>query len=308
MLSINRMKSKKTAPLYNNKEVRTAYLFLMPTIVLFSLFVLIPIVWVGYLSFTKYNIITPAKFIEWKNWMRLFSDKRLWTVMKNTAKFVLLLTPMHIVMGILLAVAVNAVKSKRLVYLFRTVYYFPTLVATSAIAMAWTFIFSKDLGMLNYYLTLIGIEKIPWMSSSFWVYPGVMIFSLWKFVGIYFLYFFIGIQNIDKGLFDAAEIDGANSWNKLRHITLPMLSPTIFFVLTTMLIGTIQIFDEPYLLTRGGPGDSSRTLSLYIYETAYVSQNYGYASAISLMLLVIILIITFLQFKGSNLWVKYDRE
>lgn len=308
MEKVDVMKRHKAKSFYKSRDVRAAYLFLAPAIIVFLLFVLIPIISVGYLSFTKYNIITPPEFIKWKNWLRLFSDKRLGIIMKNTFKFVALLTPMHMVMGILLALGVNSLKPKGAKYFFRTVYYFPTLASTASVAMAWIFIFNKDLGMLNYFLSRLGIEKIPWMSSSFWVYPGVMIFSLWKFVGIYFLYFFIGLQNIDKGLYDAASIDGANAWNRLIHITLPMLSPTIFFVLTTQLIGCVQIFDEPYLLTRGGPGDSSRTMSLYIYETAYVSHNYGYASAISLVLLVIILIMTYLQFKGSNLWVNYDVE
>jgi multiple sugar transport system permease protein len=302
------MKGKKSNIHFNMNEMRTAYLFLTPAIILFILFVLVPVVWVVYLSFTKYNIITPAEFVQWKNWDRLLSDGRLGIVIKNTAKFAVLLTPMHMIMGILLALGVNSLKSEKMLYFFRTVYYFPTLFTTAAVAMAWTFIFSKDLGMLNYYLSLVGVHKIPWMASSFWVYPAVMIFSLWKFVGIYFLYFLIGLQSIDKALLDAAEIDGASSWNKLIHVTLPMLSPTIFFVLTTMLIGVVQIFDEPYLLTQGGPGDASRSLSLYIYETAYVSHNYGYASAIAILLLVIVLIMTYIQFKGSNIWVNYDVE
>jgi multiple sugar transport system permease protein len=127
-------------------------------------------------------------------------------------------------------------------------------------------------------------------------------------VGTYFLYIFIGLQNIDQGLIDAAKIDGANAWQRLKNITLPMISPTMFFVIVTQLIGCIQIFDEPYLLTKGGPGDASRSISMFIYETAYRSQQYGYASAVSLVLLVVILIITLIQMKGSNMWVNYDRE
>lgn len=289
-------------------EVKTAWLFLAPAVVLFVLFVLVPVVWVVYLSFTRYNVITPAEFVQWENWNTLFSDERLKTIMFNTFKFAILLTPMHMLMGMVLALGVNSLKSKGLIYFFRTTFYFPTLLTTAAVAMAWTFIFSKDLGMLNYYLSLVGIEKIPWLSSSFWVYPAVMIFSLWKFDGIYFLYFLIGLQNINKELLEAAEIDGANGWKKLINVTLPMVSPTIFFVLTTMLIGVVQIFDEPYLLTQGGPGDASRTLNLYIYETAFVSHNFGYASAIAILLLVIVLVLTYLQFKFSNIWVNYDVE
>ena len=174
--------------------------------------------------------------------------------------------------------------------------------------MAWVFVFSTDLGMLNFFLDKLGVSKIPWLASSYWVYPATMLFSLWKFNGGYFLYFFIGIQGVDKTYLEAAAIDGAGTFRKFFNITLPLISPTIFFVMVTNIIGCIQIFDEPYMLTGGGPGDASRSLSLYIYETAFKSHNYGYASAISLVLLVIVLLITLIQFRTSGTWVNYDRE
>lgn len=290
------------------REAVSAYLFLAPALVVFVCFILIPLCFIVYLSFTKYNIISPAVFNDCKNWIRLTIDNRFLVTLGNSAKFVLLLVPLHMVVGLLLATGVNSLTHKSAHYFFRTVYYFPTLIATSSVAMAWTFIFSTDVGMLNYFLARLGLEKIPWLASSFWVYPATMIFSLWKFNGGYFLYFFIGLQGIDKTYHEAAAIDGAGVFRKFFSITLPMMTPTIFFVLITNIIGCIQIFDEPYLLTNGGPGDASRSLSLYIYETAYQSHNYGYASAISLVLLAIVLVITLIQFKGSGTWVSYDRE
>jgi multiple sugar transport system permease protein len=293
---------------YHHDEIIAAYGFLSPAIVLYLLFILIPIIWVVYLSFMRYDIITPARFFGGRNWQRLWNDARMWLTLKNTATFVLLLVPMHTVIGILLALGVNTIKSHAGVYIFRTFYYFPTLVTSASVTLVWRYMLSTDLGMLNYYLGLLGIKAIPWLNSSFWVYPATMLFSLWKFDGIYFLYFFIGLQNIDKGLIDASKIDGANAWQRFKNVTLPMLSPTIFFVTVTQLIGCIQIFDEPFLLTRSGPGDASRTISVYIYETAYRSQQYGYASAVSLILLAIILTVTLIQMKGSNMCVSYDRE
>ena len=295
-------------PRYNRKEVVSAYGFLTPAILLYIVFILVPFIWVIYLSFMKYDIITPAQFFGTKNWTRLLGDKRAWTTLKNTGMFVVLLVPMHLVMGCLLALGVNSIKNRFSVYFFRTVLYFPTLVTSASVIIAWRHMFSADTGVINYYLGKLGVTAVPWLASSFWVYPSTMLFSLWKFVGTYFLYFFIGLQNIDKSLLEAATIDGANAWQKFKSITIPMLSPTIFFVVVTQLIGCIQIFDEPFLLTLGGPGDSSRTISVYIYETAYRSQNYGYASAISLVLLVAILIVTLVQLKGSTSWVNYDRE
>lgn len=293
---------------FRRRESVTAYLFLMPSILFFLFFVFVPAITVVYLSFQRYNIITPAQGIGIRNWSRLLSDQRLWTTMRNTAKYVALIVPMHMLMSLLLAFSVASIKKSSIAYLFRTVYYFPTLVTTSAVAIAWTYILNTDLGMLNYYLGRIGITKIQWINSSFWVYPTTMIFSLWKFSGNYFLYMYVGVRNIDQSLIEAAEIDGANRRQVVRHVALPMLTPTLFFVLVTQLIGCIQIFEEPYLITRGGPGDASRSISQYIYSTAYSSQNYGYACAISLMLLTIILLITLIQFKGSHSWVTYDRE
>jgi multiple sugar transport system permease protein len=285
-----------------------AYAFLAPALIIFTLFTLVPIVWVIYLSFVRYNIITPAVFLGTRNWTRLLSDTRMYSTLKNTFKFVALLVPLQVIIGIILALGVSSIKSHAGLYFYRTIYYFPTLVTSASASIAWVYLLSTDTGVLNYYLKFLGIDAIPWLGSSFWVYPSTMLFSLWKFMGINFLYFLIGIQNIDKTFYDAARIDGANSIQRLRSITLPLLSPTVFFVVITDLIGCIQIFDEPFLLTKGGPGDASRSISMYIFEAAYRSQQYGYASAISLLLFVLILIVTLIQFKGSASWVNYDRE
>ncbi|MDD3411215.1 MAG: sugar ABC transporter permease [Eubacteriales bacterium] len=287
-------------------EERAAWMFLFPSVLGFICFVFIPMLMTLGISFTKYNVITPPQWTGAKNWIHLTLDKRLLTTLGNSAKYVLLLVPMHTLMSLLLALGVNAMKSRHTVFVFRTIYYFPTLIATSSVAMVWVHIFNYDYGLLNYALSLFGIAPITWLKSSFWVYPATMIFSLWKFVGGYFLYFLIGLQGIDRTYLEAAEIDGASSLQKLRHVTLPLLSPTTFFIMITQMIGTIQIFDEPYLITGGGPGDASRSISMYIHNMAYNSHNYGYAAAMSLLLLVIVLIVTLIQFKGSN-WVNYDR-
>lgn len=300
-----RVKKQPLKPMAKGEAV-TAFVFLAPSLLTFLFLSVIPIGMIVYLSFYKYNIITPAVWNDYANWKILSLDKRFISTLLTSLKFVVLLVPMHMIMGLVLAFAVNAITNKKAVYCFRTIYYFPTLIATSSIALAWTMVFNKDFGLLNWTLGVFGIESIPWLHSSFWAFPATMIFSLWKFVGGYFLYFFIGLQNVDKSLLEAAEIDGASSWQKTRLITLPMISPTIFFVLVTMMIGTIQIFDEPYMLTGGGPGDATRTISLYIYNTAFQSQKYGQAASQSIVLAVIIMFITLFQFKGSK-WVYYDR-
>ena len=297
---------KKHFSAERKREIAAGYLFLAPSLFAFLAFILIPLCLVIYISFTKYNVIRPAVFNDFKNWIRLTIDKKAWIALGNSFKFLILLVPMHVVASMILALGVNAMRARGSIWFFRTVIYFPTLLAASSVAIAWKFILSTDFGILNYYLGLIGIGQIPWLNSSFWVYPAVMIFSLWKFVGSYFLYIYIGLRGIDRGCLEAAEIDGASGFSKFIHVTLPLLSPTLFFVFVTSMISTVQIFTEPYMLTGGGPGNASRTLSLYIYETAYGSQNYGYASALALCFLAIVLVMTLLQFKNSS-WVNYDR-
>lgn len=290
------------------RDTLASFVFLLPSLLGFLLFVVLPLLMVIYLSFHKYNIITPATWNNGMNWTMLKLDKRFLLTLANSARFVALLVPMHMLAGLLLAFMVNSLKSRFFTYALRTVYYFPMLLATSSIAIAWSFVLNREFGILNYYLGLVGVEKISWLNSSFWVYPAIMLFSLWKFVGGYFLFFLIGLQGIDRTCLEAADIDGASAWQKTRHITLPLLSPTLFFVFVTMMIGTIQIFDEPYMFTGGGPGDASRSISLYIYDTAFKSQKFGYASSQSLVLMLIVMGITLIQFRFSDVWVSYDRE
>jgi multiple sugar transport system permease protein len=290
------------------KDIAAGYLFLLPALIVFGVFIAQPLVASIVLSFTKYNVISPAVFVGLDNFVAFFHDKRFGLILWNTVKFALILVPLHLIVGLLIALAVTKVVSIRWQYVYRTAFYFPVLVTTAAVAVAWVYMFDNNFGVLNYLLGLIGFDAIPWLNDPNWVYVSVAIFSLWKFVGNPFLYYLIGLQNIPRTLYEAAEIDGANRFQSFYRITVPMLTPTIFFVLVITLIGAIQIFDEPYLITGGGPGDASRTVSLYIYELAFQYKTMGYASTVSLGLFVIILAITILQFRLSSRWVYYDQE
>ncbi|WP_308634920.1 carbohydrate ABC transporter permease [Paenibacillus silvisoli] len=291
-----------------SKDLLVGYLFLAPALLLFLVFIAEPVIASLILSFTKYNVITPSQFIGFDNFKAFFDDDRLGLVYWNTLKFVLILTPLHVILGLLLALAVQRKIAKGLKYFYRTIFYFPVLATSAAVATAWSFIFNKEFGILNYFLGLFGIEGIPWMQSPNWVYLAVAIYSFWKFIGNAFLYYFIGLQNIPESLYEAAEIDGAGKLQRFMNITLPMLSPMLFFVLVTTLIGTTQIFDEPYLITGGGPGDASRSVNMYIYEIAFQKHQMGYASTVSISLFLAILAITALQFGLSKKWVSYDQE
>lgn len=290
------------------KDAMAGYLFLLPALVVFAVFIAEPLIASFVLSFADYSIILPTEFIGWDNYVQFFNDERLARVALNTLKFVLVLVPLHLVAGLLLALAVTKVASMKWKYLYRTAFYFPVLATTAAVAVAWVYMFDNNFGVLNYLLGLLGMDAVPWLNDPFWVYVSVAIFSLWKFVGNPFLYYLIGLQNIPKTMYEAAEIDGANKFQSFFKITLPMLTPTVFFVMVITLIGAIQIFDEPYLITGGGPGDASATISLYIFELAFETKTMGYASTVSLGLFAVIMAITVMQFRLSNRWVYYDQE
>jgi multiple sugar transport system permease protein len=290
------------------RETVSGYLFILPALLFFLVFIAEPIVASLILSFADYNIIRPFTFTGLDNLIRLFHDDKLLTVYSNTLKLVGLLVPLHLIIGLLLAAGVSGIASNKLKFLYRTAFYFPVLVTTSAVAIAWVYIFNVDFGILNYGLGLFGIDPVNWIQSKFWVYPALAIFNVWKHVGIAFLYYLIGLQNIPLTLYEAARIDGASKVQSFFRITLPMLTPMIFFTLVIALLHAMQIFDEPYLITNGGPLDATRTIGMYIYDVAFQSQEMGYASVVALSLFAIILVITLVQFKVSKSWVNYDQE
>jgi multiple sugar transport system permease protein len=289
-----------------NRETLAAYLFIAPSLLGFLAFIGLPVLAAVGLSFTRYDILTPARFVGFGNFASLFEDARLYISYTNTVKFLFLLIPINIVIGLLLALGVHSVVSKGLKYLFRTVFFFPTMVTTASVALAWGYLLNKDYGVINFYLGKLGVDPIPWLSSAAWSIPAIVLFSIWKGVGSSFIFFLVGLQNIPRDYFEAAQIDGANSRTIFRRITLPLLTPTVFFITTMGLIGGFQIFDEPFLITKGGPGDSSRTINMYIYEHAFQFFEMGYASAVSLTLFVIILSLTICQFWLGKRWVHYQ--
>ncbi len=284
----------------------SGYLFLAPALISFFLFIGLPVGLSAVLSFFKYNLINPAQFVGLDNIRHMFSDKGLLVAFGNTFKFLLILCPIHCGLGLILAFLVY--KATRFQFFFRTVIYFPSIVTTASVAIAWGYIFSTDTGVINYFVRLFGGSNIPWLTDRTMVYVTIALFSFWKFIGTTFLYYFIGLQNIPNVYYEAASIDGASTVKTFFHITLPLLSPTIFFVLITNIVSVFQIFDEPYLLTNGGPGSSTKTIAFEIYQTAFQEMNIGYGATISFVLFLIILAITVIQYIGQNKWVVYDYE
>ena len=208
--------------------------------------------------------------------------------------------------GLLLAVALNRRMSLFIRNLYRSIFFFPLLVAHTYIAVIWRFLYQKDTGVINYYLGQIGIAPVPWLSQAGWSMAAIIILDVWKNTGFAMLVFLAGLQNIPNEFYESAQLDGANERQIFFRITLPLLSPTIFFILVIFMIGALQVFDTIMVLTQGGPGDSTRSVAMYIYEKAFQRFDMGYAAAISMTLFAIILVLTLIQFRIGRRWVHYE--
>lgn len=289
-----------------HREALAAYLFILPTFIGYTIFVVGPIFAAFGYSLTRYDILTPPRFVGFDNYVQLLTDPRLRIVYTNTIIFTVCAVSLNVSAGLALAILLNRHMPAGLKYFFRTAYFFPVLVALTYSAIIWQFLYQKDTGIINYYLGLLGVERVPWLSTGRWAMLSIILMDVWKNAGFAMIVFLAGLQNISRSYYEAAEIDGANRWQLFRHITLPLISPTLFFNLTIYMIGALQVFDSIAVLTQGGPGDSTRSLVMYIYENAFQLFEMGYASAIAITLFVIIMILTLIQFKVSQSWVHYE--
>ena len=296
--------------LYSKKksDAVSGYLFLLPALLAFLLFIGAPMVITIVLSFFDYNMLQGSEWINFDNYIEFFKNPTSWQIIWNTFKLTLILVALHIVIALLLAFVIYKEKRGPVKYVYRTAVYLPSILTTASVAIAWYYMFNYDLGVFNWLLSQLGISGVKWLTSSSGVIVAICLFSLWKFVGTPFLYYLIGLQGIPDGYYEAAQIDGANKIQTFFHITLPMLTPTLFFVITITTINTFQIFDEPYIITNGGPGNASRTLALNVYEKAFKAYEMGYASSVSVVLFIIVLVITIILYSTQNKWVTYDVE
>ena len=296
--------------MYSKKksDAVSGYLFLLPALLAFLLFIGAPMVITIVLSFFDYNMLQGSEWINFDNYIEFFKNPTSWQIIWNTFKLTLILVALHIVIALLLAFVIYKEKRGPVKYVYRTAVYLPSILTTASVAIAWYYMFNYDFGVFNWLLSQLGISGVKWLTSSSGVIVAICLFSLWKFVGTPFLYYLIGLQGIPDGYYEAAQIDGANKIQTFFHITLPMLTPTLFFVITITTINTFQIFDEPYIITNGGPGNASRTLALHVYEKAFKAYEMGYASSVSVVLFIIVLVITIVLYSTQNKWVTYDVE
>jgi ABC-type sugar transport system permease subunit len=271
------------------------YWFVLPYIVFFLAFVAYPLIFSFVLLFNRWNIVTPMEWVGLKNFSRLFNDPLFVKALGNTVTFLLIHIPLQIVIALLLAVLLNSrIKFRGL---FRAVYFLPVVVSGVAVTILWQQLYSFDYGVLNSLLSLFGLNPIPWIVDSAWAMPSIAIMATWKNVGIYIVLFLAGLQNIPGELYEAASLDGATWIRKFYHITLPMLNPTIIVIVILSTIGGFSLFIEPYVLTGGGPMQSTLSAMLYIYNQAFYFGHMGYAATLGVVFALIILLVVLVQRK-----------
>lgn len=287
------------------RKALLGYVFLIPTLLGLLVFFAGPVVVSFGLSAFEWNIITSPKFVGLDNYQRL-GNPRLLQSFFNTTVFMFLAVALLLILGLFLAMGVQKIANRWLRYYFRSAFFLPLLTSAASISIVMTYVFHEEFGIVNYYLGLIGGPEIPWLNSSTWALITVVLVFVWHQLGFTFILFLGGLATIPGDVMDAAAVDGARGWRRLWHITLPMLSPTILFAAVVGMINAMQVFDQPYVMTRGGPGDATRTVVMVIYEAAFQRLEIGYGSAIAVILFIVILAVTAFQFWLSKHWVFYQ--
>lgn len=285
-------------------EALWGYIFIAPWLIGFLVFRLGPMIASAYFSVTEYAIVTAPKFIGLNNFVRMFTDDpSFWDALRVTLTYALFSVPLGIMCALGLALLMN--QKIPGVTIWRTVYYLPSVVAGVAVAMLWVWIFHSEFGLLNTGLRALGFKGPAWLADPNWVLTALVIMSLWG-IGGGMIINLAGLQSIPYELYEAAEIDGANRWHRFWTITLPMLTPILFFALITGVIDTFQYFTNAFVMTGGGPGRATLFYNLYLYRNAFEYYKLGYASALAWVMFVIILVFTILIFKSSPYWVYYE--
>ena len=287
-------------------EALAGYLFILPTFIGFAIFILYPLVESLRISFYEYNILGDSYYVELDNYSRLISDSRLRKTYGNTIVFTGFAVFFNAGIGLLLAVFLNRRMPVLMRNFYRSAFFFPILIAHTYIAVIWQYLYQQDTGVINYYLSFLGVDPIPWLSHPAWAMAAIIIMDVWKNTGFAMLVFLAGLQSIPHEYYEAAQLDGANERQLFTRITIPLLSPSIFFILVIFMIGALQVFDSIIVLTDGGPGDATRSVVMYIYQQAFQRLDFGYAAAVSWTLFLVIMAVTLVQFLVSRRWVHYE--
>ncbi len=288
----------------NWKNAAWSLFFLSPYLIGFTVFVGGPIVAVFALSLTRWDILSPPVVVGLGNYQKLvFDDPLFLTSLRNTVQYILLVVPAEVVIAFFLAVLIN--QPLRGITLFRATFFMPFVLSLASVGLLWTWLYSADFGLVGFVFNQLHLSAPNWLADPNWAMVAIALTTVWRNVGYYMVIFLAGLQSIPHELYEAASIDGANPWRRLRHVTIPLLSPTTFFILVIAVIWAFQVFDLTYIMTRGGPGDSTVTLVYYLYDMGFRWFEMGRASALAVVLFVVTMVITLIQFALQRKWVHY---
>lgn len=290
------------------RDTIAGYLFILPWLIHFFMLILGAMIASLIISFVKTDLLTGFQWVGLQNYRDLFKDPLFIKSLKVTAIYTFTVVPL----GVCVALSIALLLNQKVAFLgfWRLIYYLPSVVSGVAVAVLWTWVLNPRFGLLNVGLMRLGIpqESLPrWIYSEKWAVPSFVLMGLWGAGGAMLLYL-AGLQGIPTHLYEAAMIDGANAWQKFWHVTIPMLTPTIFFNMLMSIIGSFQVFTQIYVMTAGGPNNASLTIVLYLYQRGFINLRFGYASAIAWILFFIILFFTMLVIRSSALWVYYEGE
>lgn len=283
------------------KKTKTPYFFIGPAVALLLIFSIIPIFIAVAISFTDMSLAGLAdfsriNFVGFDNYLNIFGDKVFGQAMFNTAYYVIIGVPLVIIFSLALAIMINFGENKFFSFM-RLVFYSPSITNTVAVSVVWMYLYNPTIGLLNHLLSYLNIGSVMWLTDPSTSKISLIIIAVWKAIGLNMLIFLAAIQGIPKEYYEAAKIDGANKWQQIIKITIPLLKFSIFFVTVTTLIGWFQFFDEPFVMTKGGPLDSTLSVALFIYQSGFQYNKFGYAAAGSVILFIAIIIVTSIQMK-----------
>lgn len=289
------------------RDQRVGYLFVAPAVLLFLVFVAGPFVAAVVLSFYSWDLLTEAEFNGLGNFTEMLRDPLLYRALGNTFLFAFASVVTHVVGGLLLAMAVNRTMSRVLSYFVRTALFFPFVISWAAVALLWKYVLDPTFGVVTHYAGEVGITTPDWFTDPDWALPAIIGIDWWHTIGFTFVIMLAGLQTVPKQLVEAARCDGANARQILWHVTLPAMSPTIFFAVVITFIGAFQVFDPVQIITpQGGPDNATLTIVMYLYQKGFQTFQAGYASAVSLLVFAVMLVVTLVQFWGARKWVHHQ--
>ena len=289
---------------HGKSDWMSAALFLSPTLAVFGVFVLFPVFFSFYLSFHKWNMFSAgATWVGLDNYRAIIANPEFWSVLKNTAVYTLGTVPLNMALSLVVAFLLN----KRLAgkKLLRTMFFTPVIMSSVAAAVIWRWVYEPNFGLLNTVLGFFGVPAVNWLNEPTAAMFALIVMGVWKTFGVNMVLFSAGLQGIPETYYEAARIDGAGAWHRFWSITIPLLSPTTFFVLVMSVIGSFQVFDTVYVLTSGGPLGTTKVLVFYLYEHAFKFFDMGYASAVAYLMFAIVFVLTMLQAKYLKRSIHY---